>query len=158
MAAPRGMTRVGDLVGALVPPSAGGGDLVPISRSWASVVGPVIARESWPSRIGADGRLHVHVTSSLWASELTALAGDIADRLRAATGATGLTGVVFRVGTVPADAADATTGHTPTPPSPAASAAATELVRTIADPALREAARRALERAIVRSLEPPDSR
>jgi hypothetical protein len=152
------MTRVGDLVGALVPPSAGGGDLVPISRSWPTVVGPVIARESWPSRIGPDGRLHVHVTSSLWASELTALAGDIADRLRAATGASGLRGIVFRVGVVPAATADQAAPVAAVPASPAATAAADELVRSIADPTLREAARRALERAIVRSLEPADSR
>ncbi len=156
MTRPRSLVPVGELVGALVPPSAGGTSLVPISRAWASVVGPVIARESWPARIGADGTLHVHVTSSLWVSELTLLGADILGRLVAAVSVTGVSSVSFRVGTVPVAPVRR---EAPPPPvtSPAAIAAARELASVIADPALREAARRAIERAIVRSISTPDS-
>ena len=157
MTRPRSLVPVGDLIGDLVPPSAGGSDLVPIGRAWASVVGPVIARESWPARIGPDGRLHVHATSSVWVSELTLLAADILERLVAAVAATSLTGISFRVGTVPLPP-EARARDPLAVTSSAAIAAAAELVAVIADPTLREAARRALERAIVRSLEMPDSR
>ncbi|MDQ4082048.1 MAG: DUF721 domain-containing protein, partial [Actinomycetota bacterium] len=46
----------------LRPPS-GASDL---SRAWGEAVGPAIAANAWPARRGADGTLHVTVSSSVW--------------------------------------------------------------------------------------------
>jgi len=52
-----------------------------IAEAWPAVVGEQIARNAWPARIGRDGTLHVHTSSSTWAFELEQLAADIRGRL-----------------------------------------------------------------------------
>jgi hypothetical protein len=144
--------RVGDLLGAMLPPSSGAESLLPILRVWPEAVGAPVAREAWPARMGQDGTLVVHVTSSLWASELQMLSELLREKL-----ATALAGPApqlrFRVGPVPHPAAQPVVP----PPPQAAVEAAERLSAQVADGPLRTAIQAALERALVRSGDPPDS-
>jgi hypothetical protein len=144
--------RVGDLLGPMLPPSSGAEQLLPVLRVWPAAVGETIAREAWPARMAPDGTLVVHVTSSLWASELQLMAGAVGEKLAAALGRPAPP-LRFRVGPVPQPAASPPPG----PVSAVATRAAAELARQVEDPALREAVQAALERTLVRSDEPPDS-
>ena len=55
--------------------------LAPIVEAWPTAVGPEIARNAWPARLGRDGALHVHAKDSIWAFELTSRAAEIRGRL-----------------------------------------------------------------------------
>ena len=92
------MKRVGDLLGAMLPPSSGAESLLPILRAWPDAVGAPVAREAWPARMTQDGTLVVHVTSSLWASELQMLEGLLREKLAVAL-AGPAPPLQFRVGT-----------------------------------------------------------
>jgi hypothetical protein len=144
--------RVGDLLGAMLPPSSGAESLLPILRAWPAAVGAPVAREAWPARMTADGTLVVHVTSSLWASELQMLAELLREKLAAALAAPAPP-LKFRVGPVPQPAAEAVVA----PPPQAAVEAAERLAAQVQDAPLRDAIQAALERALVRSGEIPDS-
>jgi hypothetical protein len=144
--------RIGDLLGAMLPPASGVEQLLPVLRVWPAVVGDMIAREAWPVRTAADGTLVVHVTSSLWASELTLMAAAIRDRLTAALGRPAPP-LQFRIGPVPQPPAEAPRA----PVSAVATAAAERLAEQVADDELRDAVKAALERALVRSGDAPDS-
>ena len=146
------MKRVGDLLGAMLPPSSGAESLLPILRAWPDAVGAPVAREAWPARMTQDGTLVVHVTSSLWASELQMLEGCCgrSSRRRWPGPAPPLR---FRVGPVPHPAAQAVVP----PPPRAAVEAAERLAAQVADGPLRTAIQAALERALVRSGDLPDS-
>jgi hypothetical protein len=52
-----------------------------IAKAWPAAVGEQIARNAWPARVGRDGTLFVHTSSSTWAFELDQLAADIRKRL-----------------------------------------------------------------------------
>ena len=156
MPEPRRLIPVGDLVGAMLPPSRGGLDLIPIGRAWPATVGAVVARETWPARLDADGTLHVHASSSLWVSELTMLADSVLARLAETLGAGAPKRVSFKVGPVPTIGDPTPPRSAPPVPEPVR-AAAQELSASIADDELRAAAERALARAIVRSTSRPDS-
>jgi hypothetical protein len=52
-----------------------------LAKAWPNAVGEQIARNAWPARIGRDGTLHVHTSSSTWAFELEQLSADIRTRL-----------------------------------------------------------------------------
>jgi hypothetical protein len=52
-----------------------------IAKAWPAAVGEQIARNAWPARVGRDGTLFVHTSSSTWAFELEQLAADIGKRL-----------------------------------------------------------------------------
>ncbi|MBW3593782.1 MAG: DUF721 domain-containing protein, partial [Actinobacteria bacterium] len=69
-------------LGRLGPASAIG----EIAEHWARSVGPAIAANSSPARVGRDGTLHVATSSSAWAFELAHLADEVAARLRDAIG------------------------------------------------------------------------
>jgi len=144
--------RVGDLLGPMLPPSSGAEQLLPVLRVWPAAVGVTLAREAWPARMAADGTLVVHVTSSLWASELQLMERAVGEKLGAALGRPSPP-LRFRVGPVPQPAAS----PPPAPVSPVAARAAAELAEQVADPALRDAVQAALERTLVRSDDAPDS-
>jgi hypothetical protein len=144
--------RVADLLGAMLPPSSGAESLLPILRVWPDAVGAPVAREAWPARMSQDGTLIVHVTSSLWASELQMLEGVMREKL-----ATALAGpappLKFRLGPVPQPAAEVVV-----PPPPQATVEAAErLAAQVEDGPLRDAVEAALRRALVRSGDLPDS-
>ena len=136
----------------MLPPSAGAEALLPILRVWPDAVGAPVAREAWPARMAQDGTLVVHVTSSLWASELALLADLLREKLAVALAAPAPP-LRFRVGPVP----HPTTQPIVAPPPPAAIEAAERLSEQVADGPLRDAVRAALERALVRSGDLPDS-
>jgi hypothetical protein len=96
----RAPTRIGELIGTMLPPNRGSDRLVPLLRLWPAAVGEAIARESAPARLDEHGTLTVHVTSSVWATELTLLADQVLAQLTAALGAAAPTAVRFRVGPV----------------------------------------------------------
>ena len=125
----------------------------PCSASGRPPSAPPIAREAWPVRTTADGTLVVHVTSSLWASELTLMAGPIGEKLAAALGRPAPP-LQFRIGPVPQPPAE-----DPVRPRSARPrrAAAERLAGQVADDELRVAVTAALERALVRSDDRPDS-
>jgi Dna[CI] antecedent, DciA len=52
-----------------------------IVEAWPFAVGPEIARNAWPARLGRDGSLRVHTTDSVWAFELGTRAAEIRERL-----------------------------------------------------------------------------
>jgi len=52
-----------------------------VAKAWPDAVGEQIARNAWPARVGRDGTLFVHTSSSTWAFELEQLAADIRKRL-----------------------------------------------------------------------------
>jgi predicted nucleic acid-binding Zn ribbon protein len=84
-------------------PEAGLGEVV---AAWPAAVGPEIARNAWPARIGRDGTLHVAAGSSAWAYELTQLEEEMLQRLRATLGDEGPTRLRFAVGPLPEPGAD----------------------------------------------------
>jgi len=64
---------------ARVAPASG---MAIIVEAWPAAVGRPIAENAWPARLGRDGTLHVTVSSSTWAYELSQLAEMILARLR----------------------------------------------------------------------------
>jgi len=99
------MERLGDEVAReLARAGAGGAGSTAMPRVvevWADVVGPSIARNAWPARVGRDGTLHVATESSAWAFELQHLESDILGRLRGALGADIPARLRFAVGKLP---------------------------------------------------------
>jgi hypothetical protein len=71
--------------------------MAPVVDGWAAAVGPEIARNAWPARIGRDGTLHVHTSSSAWAFEL----GQLEARIREQLGAAAPRRLRFAVGPLP---------------------------------------------------------
>jgi len=149
-------TRVGEILGQLLPTAAPTVRVLDLGRIWPLAVGDAIARETWPARLGADGVLVVHCSSAVWAAELELLAPQLQERLAAAAAELAPAGLRFRVGPLP-----------PPPPTPSASpplarsarsrAVASELAGPIADDDLRAAAERAISGYLSRSERPVDS-
>jgi hypothetical protein len=77
--------------------------LAPLVEAWPAAVGPEIARNAWPARIGRDGTLYVHTSSSAWAFEL----GQLAERIGAALGSLAPPRFRFAVGPLPEPSRDA---------------------------------------------------
>jgi hypothetical protein len=57
------------------------GGIADVVAAWPHAVGGLVAQNAWPARIGRDGTLHVSVSSSAWAFELTQLEAEISARL-----------------------------------------------------------------------------
>ena len=110
--------------------------MAPIVDAWPGAVGPDVARNAWPARLGRDGTLHVHARDSVWAFELTSRAAEIKSRLGAAAPAK----LVFAPGPLPEPVAEGPADASPQrlQPSPGHVAEADSLVRVIRDEELRE--------------------
>jgi hypothetical protein len=80
------MERIGGEVKSIVSGLGPSGALPEVVAAWPGAVGDQIARNAWPARISRDGTLHVAVSSSTWAFELSQLGGEIAGRLQQALG------------------------------------------------------------------------
>jgi Dna[CI] antecedent DciA-like protein len=128
--------RVGDTVAgelARFGPSSG---IAPIVEAWPSAVGPEIARNAWPARLGRDGTLRVHTKDSVWAFEL----GTRADEIRHRLGELAPARLVFAAGPLPEPEREAADVGSPAraEPSPEHDAKAASLVRGIRDEDLRK--------------------
>ena len=104
-------------------------------EAWEAAVGPEIARNAWPARLGRDGTLHVHTSSAAWAFEL----GQLEPRLRASLGDAAPRRMRFAVGPLP-EPVTATADRPRRPASPSVEdvAQAEELAAEIADENLRK--------------------
>ena len=116
-----------------------------VVEAWPEAVGPAIASNAWPARIGRDGTLHVATSSSAWAFELTHLAATVQGRLADRLATAAPTALRFAPGRLPEPGSEGaeTSARTVPTPSPAARAAGEEIAAEIEDPALREAVARA---------------
>jgi hypothetical protein len=115
---------------------------------WGAAVGEQVARRSLPVRRAGES-LVVHCASASWASELTLLERQLRSRLGAALGGDAPP-LRFEVGDV--DAPDPSAGERRAVPAPEPTGEqrlqARELASSIGDPALREAAERAIAAAL----------
>src|SRR5919198_4683588 len=109
--------------------------MAPLVEAWPTRVGPEIARNAWPARLGRDGTLHVHTSSSAWAFEL----GQLEPRIRGSLGEHAPTRLRFIVGPLP-DAVPGSAERTceRVEPSPQHIAAALEVAAQIDDDNLRK--------------------
>jgi hypothetical protein len=137
-------------------PSAG---LVELLAAWPDVVGPEIARNAWPARIGRDRTLHVATSSSAWAFELGQLAERVLEQLRESLGEATPTGLRFAVGKLPEPSDPTADDHAASPREPtsgeqrqadsiAASIEAAELRETVAKAVARGLARASADRSV----------
>lgn len=123
-----------------------------VVEAWPDAVGPEIARNAWPARIGRDGTLHVAASSSTWAFELTQLVPEVHRRLRAALGEAAPAALRFTPGPLPEPARDAD-GRSERPiarPSSEDRLRGLELTGAAADPDLREVLARAAAASLAR--------
>lgn len=137
-----------------------GGAITEVVAAWPEAVGPGIAANAWPARIGRDGTLHVATSSSAWAFELTHLEDDVRGRLAERLDELAPPRLRFAPGRLPEPGAESveTSERTAAPPSPRALAAGREIAAGIADPQLQEAVARAAAASLGRADEPPDDR
>ena len=124
-----------------------------VVAAWPAAVGEAIARNAWPLRVGRDGTLHVAVSSSAWACELTLLEEDIRSRLAAAVGDAAPGKLRFVPGPIPETPAPAAPESLPrrAAVSPAARAEGEQLAAGIEDPELRELIARAASASLARA-------
>src|SRR6266536_2383712 len=73
------MKRVGDDVARELTRFGVIAGLAPLVEAWPSAVGPDIARNAWPARLGRNGTLHVNTSSAAWAFELRQPESDAAN-------------------------------------------------------------------------------
>jgi hypothetical protein len=140
-----GLGHIGDEVGrelARFGPAAGMPDIV---AAWPEAVGPQIAAQAWPARVARDGTLHVAVSSSVWAFELTQLEAEIRRRLADAVGAAAPQRLRFAAGHIPGAGSEPAPKQKPSVPNvtQALQAEGERIAAPIGDPALREAVARA---------------
>jgi hypothetical protein len=137
-----------------------GGAIADVVAAWPAAVGPAIAANAWPARIGRDGTLHVATSSSAWAFELTHMEDTVRDRLRERLGGEAPPRLRFATGRLPEVGAETatTSERIVASPSPRALAAAQEIAADIADPGLREAVAQAAAASFAEADTCPDDR
>ncbi len=145
----RELTRLG-------PPGA----IADVVAVWPDAVGPAIAVNAWPARIGRDGTLHVSTSSSAWAFELTHLEDTIRARLAEHLADGSPPRLRFATGRVPEPGrvSEETSERVVPSPSPRELAAAEEIAAGIEDPGLREAVSRAAAASLAGAEPRPDDR
>jgi hypothetical protein len=138
-------------------PESGLGEIV---AAWPAAVGAAIAANAWPARVARDGTLHVSVSSSAWAFELTQLSASVLERLREQLGETCPPTIRFAVGPLPEGGGEAEQVREGTVPAvtPAHVAEAERVAAEISDPALREAVVRAVAAGLAAQECPADDR
>jgi hypothetical protein len=129
-----------------------GGDLAAIVSAWPELVGPTIARNAWPLRIGRDGTLHVATASATWAFELGRLGPELELRLRERLRAGAPAALRFAPGPLPEPPAAKPTGRSTTAEvTPADRAEAAAFTAEIGDEELRELLSRAAAASLARA-------
>jgi hypothetical protein len=137
------------------------GALAEITRVWPAAVGDAISRAAWPLRLSRDGTLHIATVSSAWAFELTSLASQILEKLRAALPDGPASALRFAPGPMPAPAAEPASARWPAPPPPGPEERrlAAELTASMSDEELRRTVARAAAASLARRpREGPDDR
>jgi hypothetical protein len=121
-------------------------DMPELVAAWPEAVGPQIAAHAWPARLARDGTLHVAVSSSVWAFELTQLEPEIRGRLAAAVGEKAPPRLRFAVGHIPETGSDPETKvkRSALKVSQALSDEGERIAASIADPELRAAVAKAV--------------
>jgi hypothetical protein len=135
-------------------PAAGMAELV---AAWPPAVGPQIADQAWPARLARDGTLHVAVSSSVWAFELTQLESEIRTRLTAAVGELAPARIRFAVGRIPETGSDPEPEAKRSEPKVSAEqfAEGERVASGIADPHLREAVAKAVAASLADARKAP---
>ena len=144
------MERIGDEVERELGRFGPAGGMRRVVAAWPEAVGGAIARNAWPARRGRDGTLHVSVSSSAWAFELSQLAGEIGARLAHALGEAEPVRLRFAPGPLPERGGESVERVRRDSPHPSAGerAEAGRIAATVTDPALRDL----VERAVAASL------
>jgi hypothetical protein len=121
------------------------GSMADIVAAWPAAVGEEVAAKAWPSRVGADGTLHVATASSAWAFELTQLAAMIEGRLVDVLGPAAPGRLRFAPGHLPEAGAEDVKNSRRSAPKvrPEHLAEGERIAAVIEDPSLREAVARA---------------
>jgi hypothetical protein len=140
------MERIGDAVNKEVQRFGHHGAIGDVVKVWAASVGEQIARNAWPARVGRDGVLFVHTSSSAWAFELSQLESDIRSRL----GDAAPEKIRFAPGPLPEHDPASPDESVPTPVEPSAEDA--ETAAKIAAPIDDEMLRKLVARAAAASL------
>jgi Dna[CI] antecedent, DciA len=136
------------------------GKMGEIVAAWPGAVGPGISANAWPARVGRDGTLHVHTSSSTWAFELTQLADSILERLRAKLGEDSPVALKFVAGPLPEASEQVEKVRDRTVPEPTAEQVERggQIAAPIEDPDLREAVAKAAAASFALGSSPPDDR
>jgi hypothetical protein len=140
------MERIGAAVHKEVQRFGHHGAIGDVVKVWAAAVGEQIARNAWPARVGRDGVLFVHTSSSAWAFELSQLESDIRARLGGAAPAK----IRFAPGPLPEHDPSSSDQSVPTPVEP--SAEEVDAGARIAAPIDDEMLRKLVARAAAASL------
>jgi hypothetical protein len=121
------------------------GEMPAVVAAWPQAVGDTIARNAWPARIGRDGTLHVHTSSSTWAFELSQLAPTILGRLVEKLTERAPKALRFAPGRLPEPASGLSVPPTPAPVEPGheARARGEALANAISNEGLRQRVARA---------------
>jgi hypothetical protein len=143
--------RVGSAVARELARFGPASGMAPLVEAWPSAVGPEIARNAWPARLGRDGSLRVHTKDSVWAFELAVRADEIQARL----GELAPARLVFVAGPVPEPPLEPTEepSRKGVEPTREHHARAASLVRGIRDEDLRKI----VAKAVAMSLAAADS-
>lgn len=129
------------------------GTIAAVVEAWPAAVGPAVARNAWPARIGREGTLYVSTSSAAWAFELGQLAPDVLGRLRESLGEAAPSGLRFAVGPLPEPSGDkaAPAARARPSPGPAERELAAALTAGLADEELRELVARAAAASLARA-------
>jgi hypothetical protein len=130
------MRPVGDAVARELARFGAMPGMAPVVEAWSDAVGPEIARNAWPARLGRDGSLRIHTTDSVWAFEL----GTRAEEIRTRLGDAAPVRLVFVPGPLPEPLAEPNeeVARGGVEPSATHRAEAASLVRGIRDENLRK--------------------
>ena len=129
------------------------GGMAEIVAAWPGAVGDSIAANACPARVARDGTLHVAVSSSPWAFELTQLEPEIAGRLADALGEDRPRRLRFAPGPLPESRAENVRKEeqfSPAP-SPEHEALAAKIAAPVQDSELRELISRAAAASLARA-------
>jgi predicted nucleic acid-binding Zn ribbon protein len=131
-----------------------------IVAAWPAAVGPGIAANAWPARVGRDGTLHVNTASSTWAFELTQLSSSVLERVREQLGGDYPSALRFVAGPLPEAAEDVKKlrDRTAPRPTPEQIERGGQIAASIDDTELREAVAKAVAASFALGSSPPDDR
>jgi Dna[CI] antecedent, DciA len=152
--------RIGEAVRSELSRFGPTGAIVEIVAVWPAAVGEAIAANAWPARSGRDGTLHVAVSSSAWAFELTQLEPVIRAQLGERLSDASPPRLRFNVGPLPERSGEGVETLKRTVPKvdPALRSAGDEIAAGIEDPVLRAHVATAAAASLARTRDPGPGR